>query len=244
MNAATATATSVTQPAPRPGSSTPANADSVVPLRRDAYGRLVALPRRERARRGEGDRLREEILEAAEYLLARYGHDDAVSIRAVANRVGCTPPAIYIHFADKTELLFEVCARRFGAMQSEIDAAVAAHTDPFDRLVAGSKAYIRFGLENPEHYRILFMQKALLTPEQWKDLRLSGASGFHHLTDRVQEAQDSGSIAGDTRQIAIGVWQLCHGIVSLMITKPQWGWDEVDTMTDHLLLSYLRGLRP
>jgi AcrR family transcriptional regulator len=152
MNAATAT--SITQPALRPGNSTPANADSVVPLRRDAYGRLVALPRRERARRGEGDRLREEILEAAEYLLARYGHDDAVSIRAVANRVGCTPPAIYIHFADKTELLFEVCARRFGAMQSEIDAAVAAHTDPFDRLVSGSKAYIRFGLENPERYSL------------------------------------------------------------------------------------------
>ncbi len=217
---------------------------TVVPLRRDAYGRLVALPRRERARRGQGEKLREEILEAAEFLLARYGHDDAVSIRAVANRVGCTPPAIYIHFTDKTQLLFEVCARRFGTRTARIDEAVAQHTDPLDRLVAGSRAYIAFGLEHLEHYRILFMQKALLTPEQWKDLRLSGTSGFDELLGRVEAARASGAIAGDARQISMAVWQLCHGIVSLMVTKPQWGWDEVDTMVDHLLTTYLKGLRP
>ena len=217
---------------------------TVVPLRRDAYGRLVALPRRERARRGEGEKLREEILEAAEFLLARYGHDDAVSIRAVANRVGCTPPAIYIHFTDKTQLLFEVCARRFATLTARIEEAVAQHTDPLDRLVAGSRAYVAFGLEHPEHYRILFMQKALLTPQQWKDLRLSGASGFNELLERVDAAMSSGAIAGEPRQIAMAVWQLCHGIVSLMVTKPQWGWDEVDPMVDHLLMTYFRGLRP
>lgn len=239
MNAATAT--QIHQPTHAPDVST-GNA-TVLPLRRDAYGRLVSLPRRERARRGEGDRLREEILEAAEYLLARYGHDDAVSIRAVANRVGCTPPAIYIHFTDKTQLLFEVCARRFAALTSRIQREVANQIDPLDQLIAGSKAYITFGLENPEHYRILFMQKAILTPEQWKDLRLSGTSGFDGLQRRVQSAIDAGRIAGDARQIAMAVWQLSHGIVSLMVTKPQWGWDEVDTMTDHLLVNYLKGLQ-
>ncbi len=240
MNAATATQFHPPTQAPASGMS---GKGTVVPLRRDAYGRLVSMPRRERARRGEGDRLREEILEAAEYLLARYGHDDAVSIRAVANRVGCTPPAIYIHFTDKTQLLFEVCARRFAALTARIQAEVANHTDPLDQLIAGSKAYITFGLENPEHYRILFMQKAILTPEQWKDLRLSGTSGFDGLQRRVQAAIDAGRISGDARQIAMAVWQLTHGIVSLMVTKPQWGWDEVDTMTDHLLVNYLKGLQ-
>jgi AcrR family transcriptional regulator len=212
------------------------------PLRRDAYGRMVAVPRRERARRGEGDRLREEILEAAEFLLAKYGHDDAVSIRAVANRVGCTPPAIYLHFTDKTQLLFEVCSRRFIQLGERIDAAVAQHTSPLDQLVAGSHAYIAFGLEHPEHYRILFMQKAILTPEQWKDLRLSTASGFDPLERRVIQSIEAGEISGDSHQIAMAIWQLAHGIVSLIIAKPKWGWDEVTTMTDHLLGTYIRGL--
>jgi AcrR family transcriptional regulator len=216
----------------------------VIPLRRDAYGRMVALPRRERARRGEGDRLREEILEAAEYLLARYGHDDAVSIRAVANRVGCTPPAIYLHFTDKAQLLFEVCGRRFADLSHRIDTAVEQKTDPLERLTAGSRAYIAFGLENPEHYRILFMQKPLLTPEQFRDLRVSGTAGIGGLEKRVVDAISSNQIEGDAHEIAVAVWQLCHGIVSLMIAKPEWGWTEVDTMSGHLLGTYLKGLRP
>jgi AcrR family transcriptional regulator len=217
---------------------------AVIPLRRDAYGRMVALPRRERARRGQGDRLREEILEAAEFLLARYGHDDAVSIRAVANRVGCTPPAIYLHFTDKAQLLFEVCGRRFDELSHRIDAAVQAESDPVARLTAGCRAYIAFGLENPEHYRILFMQKPLLTPEQWRDLKVSGTAGFAGLEKRVVDAIAANQIEGDSREIAVAVWQLCHGIVSLMIAKPDWGWTEADSMTNHLLGTYLKGLRP
>ena len=215
-----------------------------IPLRRDAYGRLVALPRRERARRGDGDRLRGEILEAAEWLLARYGHDDAVSIRAVANRVGCTPPAIYLHFADKTEMLFEVCTRRFDDLRMRIDAAIEGIEDPLDCLKASSQAYIRFGLDHPEHYRILFMQKAILTPEQWKDLRLTGVSGFERLEARCQAAIDSGVVhVNDARTMALAIWQMAHGIISLMITKPQMDWPETSEMADHLIGTYLNGLR-
>ena len=216
---------------------------TVVPLRKDAYGRLVAVPRRERARRGDGDRLREEILEAAEYLLGRYGHDDAVSIRAVANRVGCTPPAIYLHFEDKTQLLFEVCARRFNELTDAVDLAVGSATDPLGKLVAGSKAYIEFGLANPEHYRILFMQKPILTPEQWRTLRVSTTAGFNGLEQRCLDLQTAGLMGNhEPSTVAIAVWQLCHGIVSLMVAKPAWGWNEVDDMTEHLLGTYLRGL--
>ncbi len=229
---------SMTQLAPVESTNAP-----VIPLRRDAYGRLVALPRRERARRGEGDRLREEILEAAEYLLAKYGHDDAVSIRAVANRVGCTPPAIYLHFEDKTQLLFEVCARQFNQLTQSIDEAVEGIDDPVENLMAGSKAYIAFGLAHPEHYRILFMQKPVLTPEQWRGLRVSATAGFNGLEARVRAAIEAGRIGTyEAHSVAMAIWQLCHGIVSLMVAKPQWGWDEVNDMTDHLLGSYLRGL--
>lgn len=218
---------------------------TVVPLRRDAYGRLVSVPRRERARRGDGERLREEILEAAEYLLGRYGHDDAVSIRAVANRVGCTPPAIYLHFEDKTQLLFEVCARRFGELSNAIDRAVDAVDDPIEKLMAGAKAYIAFGVANPEHYRILFMQKPILTPEQWLGLRMSATAGYNGLELRCQVASSAGRIGDhNPADVAVALWQLAHGVVSLIVAKPQWGWAEVDQMTEHLMGSYLRGLVP
>ena len=67
--------------------------------------------RRRRAPRGSGDLLRDEILDAATQLLLDTGHAKAVSIRSVAERVGVTPPSIYLHFQDKDALLDAVCAR-------------------------------------------------------------------------------------------------------------------------------------
>ncbi|MCA1708231.1 MAG: TetR/AcrR family transcriptional regulator, partial [Actinobacteria bacterium] len=60
---------------------------------------------RSRARRGEGDKLREDIIEAAERLLVETGDQASVSIRAIARSAGVTPPSIYLHFADKEGLL-------------------------------------------------------------------------------------------------------------------------------------------
>ena len=68
---------------------------------------------RPRSRRGEGDALRDEILDAAERLIVRAGDADAVSIRAIADAVGVSPPAIYLHFPDKDALVSAVCERRF-----------------------------------------------------------------------------------------------------------------------------------
>ena len=71
--------------------------------------------RRHRARRGQGEALRGEILAAARELLAETGNQEAVSVRAVAERVGITTPSIYLHFKDKDDLLDAVCADVFGA---------------------------------------------------------------------------------------------------------------------------------
>ena len=68
-----------------------------------------------RARRGEGDRLRDEILDATEALILESGNADAVSIRQVAQAVDRTPPSIYLHFSTKDELMQAVCQRRFDA---------------------------------------------------------------------------------------------------------------------------------
>jgi AcrR family transcriptional regulator len=200
-------------------------------------------PRRERAKRGDGERLRGEILEAAEYLLAKYGHDGAVSIRAVANRVGCTPPAIYLHFDDKTQLLFEVCARRFRDLQERVAAAREGIDDPLEKVLAGNRAYMRFGLEHPEHYRILFMGQAGLTPEQWADLRVVGVTGMDSLIATCQELVDSGTVwVDDARDLAIEVWQACHGLVSLVISKPKFEWGDLDARIERVLEVQRRGL--
>lgn len=200
-------------------------------------------PRRLRAKRGDGDRLRTEILDATDQLLIEGGTTESVSIRAVADRVGCTPPAIYLHFFDKQELLFDVCARRFHQLATWIDEATAGIDDPVAKLEAGTRAYVRFGLQHPEHYRILFMGRSVLTKDQIDEMRRTGVTGMGRLLERCQACVDAGRVkATDASEIAYSLWALSHGVVSLMIAKPSVDWPEVDDLLDHLLGGYLAGI--
>ena len=104
---------------------------------------------RTRARRGEGELLHTQILDAAERLLIETGNEEAVSIRRIAEAVGVTPPSIYLHFADKEELIFAVCERQFEALDRVVEEAVIGIDDPVEELYARGKAYVRFGLEHP-----------------------------------------------------------------------------------------------
>ena len=199
---------------------------------------------RARARRGEGQHLRDEIVAAGTKLLLETGDEEAVTIRSVAKAVGVSAPAIYLHFADKSALLLAVCEETFAALDDHIERAVAGIDDPLDELRARGRAYVEFGLENPEHYRILFMTRPTgghpaLTPEE----ALASGSFVHHL-EAVQRAHDAGVIPKDVDPLlaAIGLWSGVHGITSLLIAKPDFPWPDTDQLVDHVLTTLVRGL--
>lgn len=199
-------------------------------------------PERPRSRRGEGARLRDEILAAAEALLLETGSEDEVSIRAVAERVGVTPPSIYRHFADKGTLLFEVCDRQFDRFHEHLDAERRGHADPVEALKATGRAYIEFGLRYPEHYRIMFMGRSDLTPEQYHDHVLAEHGSFTALVGSVQECVDAGRVRGDAREAATLLWTVTHGVTSLLIAKPNFPWPPVEELVAHVLDMVEHGL--
>ena len=200
--------------------------------------------RRPRARRGEGDRLREEILDATSQLLLSTGDHEAVNIRSVAEAVGVTPPSIYLHFADKAELIKAVCGRHFHALQHAIEEAVAGVGDPAEELRLRGQAYVRFGLEHPEQYRILFMSKQDAALDKHPDDELLAVCGFTALVDNVLRAAEAGAIeAADPVLVATGLWTVVHGITSLAISIPHFPIVGLDTLVDHLLEVHGRGLR-
>lgn len=190
--------------------------------------------RRARARRGEGELLRDEIVTAAARLLAESGSEEAVSIRAVAEAVGVTPPSIYLHFADKTDLLYAVCEERFAALARLSNEAAAGATDPLDEIRRRGEAYIRFGLDNPEQYRILFMDRR--EPAHYDEDRLQGAACLFDLVGAVRRAMDAGLMAEDDPfVVAVTLWVTVHGITSLRIAKPDFPWPPVEDVTGRLL---------
>jgi AcrR family transcriptional regulator len=197
--------------------------------------------RRPRARRGEGDRLREEILEATSTLLMRTGSRQAVSIRAVADAVGVTPPSIYLHFEDKAALIHAVCERHFGDLDRFVEERVAGIADPLEELRIRGRAYVRFGVEHPEQYRILFMTRH--EPHETPSEHLKVASGFNALMDNVTRAMDAGAIdAADPLLVGTGLWTVVHGITSLAICMPHFPLMGLDPLLEHLLDVHGRGL--
>ncbi|HEY2430853.1 MAG TPA: TetR/AcrR family transcriptional regulator [Acidimicrobiales bacterium] len=193
----------------------------------------VQTHRRRRSRRGEGERLREEILAAAQRLLVERGSEEAVSIRAIAAAVGVTPPSIYLHFPDKEELFLAVCDARFTELDDRSEAAARGASDALDEIRRRGEAYIRFGLDHPEQYRILFLdpQPPSMTAgqvEKWACLQ--------HMVDAVQRAMDAGLVqTGDAFLVTLGLWASVHGLVSLLISKPELPWPPVDVVIDHVL---------
>ncbi|MGH2809058.1 MAG: TetR/AcrR family transcriptional regulator [Actinomycetota bacterium] len=207
----------------------------------------TAQARRPRAKRGEGDKLRGDILDVAERMLVEAGNEDAVSIRAIAKAVGCTPPAIYLHFADKDQLFFEVCARRFQEFDRAVFEEGDAVDDPLESLRLSGKAYIRFGLEHPEHYKLLMMvPKTKLAEELGPDA--PGMAAFQHLVDTVQRCLDAGVISEDhgATNVAVALWSACHGITALLITFTNFEHfvegNNVEGLVDLLLDVQLEGL--
>ena len=189
--------------------------------------------------------LRDDILDAAESLLLNTGSEAAVSIRAVAKTVGCTAPSIYRHFPDKQHLLFEVCARHFTRLAEFVADAVGSTDDPVDALGSMARAYVRFALENPEHYRILFMGRSDLTPEQYADERILESGAFGGLVALVQRCLDDGrfrSGVGDAVTIAHSLWATVHGIASIAVAKPNVPGPPVEARLSAALDINLRGL--
>jgi AcrR family transcriptional regulator len=206
----------------------------------------MATTARPRARKGEGDLLRSEILEVAERLLLDTGSEDAVSIRAVADATGVTPPSIYRHFADKQHLLFEVCARQLERLDEAIEAACEGIDDPIEAMRARGRAYVRFGVEHPEHYRIMFMGPAYATPDDWNDLLSTGS--FAHLIDGLRAVADAGLVRAATEdellEMALHVWANIHGLTSLLVARPNMPWPDLDRfIDDHLTYCLAAHLR-
>ena len=143
---------------------------------------------RKRAARGQGAALHGEVLAAAMDLLAETGSEEAVSLRAVAKRVGVSVPSIYLHFADKQALLDAVCEEVFEKLFLALKEGTADATDSFAALRRQGSAYVRFALETPDPYRSVLRSPSTEQPE-----RETADGPFCHASDPVPASSGAGA---------------------------------------------------
>jgi AcrR family transcriptional regulator len=177
--------------------------------------------RRRRAARGDGDRLREDILVATAELLAHMGSDEALSLRAVAREVGVSAPSVYLHFPDKESLLLAVAAELFGEVERALDSAAAEADDAVEAVVSRARAYVEWGLAHPGQYKVLY-EGALWRRLEHPAQQALGQAALVSLVADVERASASGALSPDldAEHTARLLWQAAHGVTSIRVNKP------------------------
>lgn len=162
-----------------------------------------------------------------------------MSIRLVAQRVGITPPSIYLHFADKDALLDAVCARYFEKLDPEMRRLAGEHTSPVEALRAQGLAYIRFAVATPALYRIATMGE--WRSESSVDTTLN-SSAFKYIRATVQRLMDDGTYhPGDPTTVALELSSALHGVAAMLIAKPHLPFGDAEAFADRVLSSVFCG---
>lgn len=166
-----------------------------------------------------GSDTKSRILEGARDLFLEEGAD-AVTMRVVAGRVGLTAMAIYRHFENRDELFRAVVAKGHALFLQYLQCSLSCDT-PGERLLESGRAYLRFALENPRDYAVIFMEpRDPSTSEEpgsplWQD-----AATFRFLVERIEECTRAGVIhVDDAEDAALTVWAQVHGLVSLFLAN-------------------------
>jgi AcrR family transcriptional regulator len=167
-------------------------------------------------RRREKEELRTRILDAARALFAAEGYD-AVTMRRIAERIEYSPTAIYLYFADKDELIRELCAHDYAVFGAQFDK-LGRIADPIERLRRSGHAYVDFAVRHPNQYRLLFMTPAVPAARDAGGAPAQAAYAF--LARAAADALAAGRLRRDLTDaelVAQTCWAGVHGVAALQI---------------------------
>ena len=158
------------------------------------------------------------ILTATRDLLVREGYG-SLTMRKIARRVGCSVGSLYLHFEGKDALLYALLDTGYGRLQEAMDAvSTEVPAAAADRLRHLIRAYLDFGLANPEYYEILFM----IHPKEMARFPDALYARTQALLEPVEGAiqayaEEIGAPLADSRLAVVALWSAVHGLLSLLL---------------------------
>jgi AcrR family transcriptional regulator len=195
-------------------------------------------------------RTKQAILDAALEIIREAG-PAALSMRSLADRIDYSPAGLYEYYGSKEEIVVAVCAEGQRTLFEAMDQ-VDASLPPVEHLYHIGKAYIRFALDYPDYFLLMFtaapagaLADATLELVQ-AALRQEG-SAYAILLRVIQRGIDEGVFrvrpGFGLDEMAYAAWTLVHGIAMLRITalRPYPG--DLDSTDDQTLANFTRGLR-
>ena len=178
--------------------------------------------------------MRRAILDATEALLLEEG-EERFSIRRLVERCGYTAPTIYHHFGDKEGLIAALLDERYERLALQLKR-VPRTGDPVGYLRAMGRAFVRFGLRNPTHHRLLFAPRT----QQHAPPR-SALEVQEMLEQAWTELWEEGRLrAGDAAAAGQALFCLLYGLTDRRLARPEHDWSK--TGIEDAIDALLRGL--
>jgi AcrR family transcriptional regulator len=177
--------------------------------------------------------LRTAILTAARKLFVRDGYE-GFSMRALAQRMHCSPGALYHYFENRDELfdcLVEDSFARLGGVGAGLQRRGSSEKDPVAFLKKGARLYVDFGLKNPEVYKFAFL---ILRPDTAKSRVPHPA--YQALKESVAACVKQGRfhpVHIETTSQAL--WAALHGVTALLIMRPSFPWVNKDKLITQVI---------
>jgi len=156
---------------------------------------------------------RQRTVAAATRLFAEHGYA-AVTMRAIAAELRTSPMAPYRYFENKAEIFAMVRAEAYRRFADGQEDAARSSSDPLARLLEMRTAYVRFALEHPDEYRVMF-ELAQESGDRYPDLVRESERAFAALERAVEQAVAAGVLSGEPRMLAHVMWSSVHGMVTL-----------------------------
>ena len=168
----------------------------------------------------EKTEMKRQILNAAQKLFLEQGFEKT-SIRNIAEEIEYSAGTIYLYFKDKNEILFALHVEAFSVLMQAMQEGIMSKTDPFDKLIALGKYYLKYAFENPELYDLMFVMTAPMeTLECREEIWCDGERAFSVLKFLVEECMKAGYFANaDPEIFSVMVWSLVHGLATLHLRR-------------------------
>ncbi|GGF30873.1 TetR/AcrR family transcriptional regulator [Subtercola lobariae] len=194
-------------------------------------------PLRRRNARGQGQLLRDQLIEAMARLLSTVERPETITLRQVAREVGVAPASIYGHFPNLGALIGHVLRLRYDELTQQVNASAEGAGSAVADLTARCHAYVKWGHEHPGDYATLFGNRM---PTDLIPLSTHGAGEklLESVVSSLARARaEQGWHIAEQQSWRAGLllWTGLHGLVTLYNGHGAIDWPDLDDLTDEVI---------
>jgi AcrR family transcriptional regulator len=190
---------------------------------------------------GQVTEFRTRLCAVAQHRFATQGRD-AVSMRQLADALGCSPMTPYRYFRNKDEILAAVRAAAFDRFAAALERAAAGAGDPAVAGQAVGQAYVRFALEDPDGYRLMF-DVSQPHPDRYPELMRASGRARATMTASIEALVAAGVFHGTPELLGLAFWSAMHGLVMLHLAGKLPGEPSFETIRGEIMRLLVTGAR-